>query len=344
MKPPTPIATRPDVPKPRPVTKPGKPPPSPKKPSPNVPAAVLLTDAGEKDRKPGPTTFKKETVAPPKASKKTASVLSSAASTRKAPEAPPAPTNKKTLASGSMPQKATPKLPPKQAKAETPPAKPAKVECPPAKVESPAAKVAKPKISPPERTKAETPPAKPTKTESPPAKVESRAAKVAKPKISPPKPGRAETLPAKPAKVESRPAKPAKVEDQPPRTVKALPPKAKPKAPLKSVKEKAQGLTRVARVQAPTLERARRPVRPGRTAAVRTGRYSVQVAACRTAKCVRWFRNRIKALGLESYIRKSRNRKLTLVQVGSYLTLKEAKAEIERLKKKGFKGPYAVKR
>ncbi|MFQ5914086.1 MAG: SPOR domain-containing protein, partial [Nitrospinota bacterium] len=94
----------------------------------------------------------------------------------------------------------------------------------------------------------------------------------------------------------------------------------------------------------PVSDKPRRSSVGKRTAAVQTGRYAIQVGACRTPKCVRAFSSRLKELGLEPFTRKSGGGKLTLVLVGAYRTRGEARVEIERLKKRGFRGPYAVKR
>ncbi|MFQ5694238.1 MAG: SPOR domain-containing protein, partial [Nitrospinota bacterium] len=82
-----------------------------------------------------------------------------------------------------------------------------------------------------------------------------------------------------------------------------------------------------------------RPAPKKRVAAVRTGRFTVQVGACRTAKCVRGLSAQLKKLGLSPYTKKSRNGRLTLVRLGSYPNWKQAKAAVARLKRNGFRDP-----
>ncbi|MFQ5694211.1 MAG: SPOR domain-containing protein [Nitrospinota bacterium] len=81
-----------------------------------------------------------------------------------------------------------------------------------------------------------------------------------------------------------------------------------------------------------------------KAAGVPGGRYAVQVAACRRSPCTRRVRAKLKKEGLRSYVTVSKSRKFLLVRVGPYPTFKQARAVLQRLKKKGYKDPFVLKR
>ncbi len=149
-----------------------------------------------------------------------------------------------------------------------------------------------------------------------------------------------------------------------PETVKPAPETAKP-APApppesakrvekrpKAAEEKARPLgkqkarmTSSPAMKADRVVRKRRgPSKPPRVARVRAGRYSIQVGACRTAKCVEGLGRRLKEAGLEPMTAKSKSGKLTFVRTGIYPTWAAVIAELKKVKIRGFKDSYAVKR
>lgn len=120
---------------------------------------------------------------------------------------------------------------------------------------------------------------------------------------------------------------------------KAAKDKARPLA-----KQKAR-MTSSPAMKADRVVRKRRgPSKPPRVARARAGRYSIQVGACRTAKCVEGLGRRLKEAGLEPMTAKSKSGKLTFVRTGIYPTWAAVIAELKKVKIRGFKDSYAVKR
>ena len=139
-------------------------------------------------------------------------------------------------------------------------------------------------------------------------------------------------------------AKPAPA--PPPESAKRV--EKRPKAAKDKVrpfaKEKAR-MTASPAVKADRVVRKRRgPSKPPRVARARAGRYSIQVGACRTAKCVEGLSRRLKEAGLEPMTAKSKSGKLTFVRTGIYPTWAAVIAELKKVKIRGFKDSYAVKR
>ncbi len=173
-----------------------------------------------------------------------------------------------------------------------------------------------------------------------------------------PVPGKPETVEESPPKIEPAKKEPAsppasvkreKPVENPVKAVKekaALPPKRvdkvlpspKPKTPMTITAKAAKTPDRTVRSRrAPSSG-------PPRIAKAPSGRYSIQVGACRTSKCVKTLSRRLKDSGLEPLTAKSKSGRLTLVLTGAYPTWAAARAEMRNVITKGFKGSHAIKR
>ena len=132
----------------------------------------------------------------------------------------------------------------------------------------------------------------------------------------------------------------------PPESAKLV--EKRPKAEKDKVRPPAK---RKARMTASPAMKGDRVVRkklgsskPPRVARAGGGRYSIQVGACRTAKCVAGLSRRLKEADLEPMTAKSKSGKLTYVRTGTYPTWAAVIAELKKVKLRGFKDSYAVKR
>ena len=135
-------------------------------------------------------------------------------------------------------------------------------------------------------------------------------------------------------KAESKPEEKAAEEKA---ELKKSPP-AEAKPPTKPTK-----VAKALPAEAPPRKKAPAP-RPEKTATVTKGRYSIQVGACRTSKCVSNLTARLKKAEFEPITEKSRSGKWTLIMTGEYQTLRVTRPVVEKLKERGFKGSYAIKR
>ena len=132
----------------------------------------------------------------------------------------------------------------------------------------------------------------------------------------------------------------------PPESAKLV--EKRPKAEKDKVRPPAK---RKARMTASPAMKADRVVRkkggsskPPRVARAGGGRYSIQVGACRTAKCVAGLSRQLKEADLEPMTAKSKSGKLTYVRTGTYPSWAAVIAELKKVKLRGFKDSYAVKR
>ena len=185
---------------------------------------------------------------------------------------------------------------------------------------------------PPGEVKMETP--KPTKKASIAPGPAPGSAKPA-PKTVKPAP---EAVKSAPVTVKPAPAPPPESAKPVEKGLKVAMDKARPLA-----KEKARMTAGAAKKADRVVEKRRESSKPTRVARARTGRYSIQVGACKTAKCVEGLSRRLKKAGLEPMTAKSKSGKLTYVWTGTYPTWAAVIAELMNVKIRGFKDSYAVK-
>jgi hypothetical protein len=114
------------------------------------------------------------------------------------------------------------------------------------------------------------------------------------------------------------PPKPGPASQTEPAEKKGTPQKAEVSTPPKKKAPKPRRQT-----EAPPVPKVESPSKRKLAAVVRTGGYSVQVGACKTPRCVQRFLENVKKAGFTPHTKKSANRKLTLIRVGSYKTVAE---------------------
>jgi len=180
------------------------------------------------------------------------------------------------------------------------------------------------------------PPSGELKMETPDPTIKASIAPGSAPEAAKPVP---EAMKPAPETVKPAPAPPPESAKRVEKRPKAAKEKARPLG-----KQKAR-MTSSPAMKADRVVRKRRgPSKPPRVARARAGRYSIQVGACRTAKCVEGLGRRLKEAGLEPMTAKSKSGKLTFVRTGIYPTWAAVIAELKKVKIRGFKDSYAVKR